>query len=273
MKKIIGVVFVFLCVKVQAQELFVVTEPASNMPANSLGIRVAQSFMQAKQTAKNNYHIMPEVMWGASKKLMLHAVSFISNRNGNLFGEGVGVYGKYRLYSADDIHTHFRVAGYGRISLNRADIHQEEINTMGHNTGFETGIIATKLQHKIAISSSVSFEKALNNGNKNKFPTGASSTAFNYTLSFGKLVYPTTYSSLKQTNINVMVELLGQSLLTKTNKSFVDIVPSIQFIFNSQARVDFAYIKQLFSNIQRTAANGFYIKLEYSIFNVDKRKV
>jgi hypothetical protein len=32
---------------------------------------------------------------------------------------------------------------------------------LGHNTGFETGIIATKI--KVAISSSLSFEKALDN--------------------------------------------------------------------------------------------------------------
>jgi hypothetical protein len=31
---------------------------------------------------------------------------------------------------------------------------------MGHNSGFETGLVATKLIKKVAISSSVSFERA-----------------------------------------------------------------------------------------------------------------
>jgi hypothetical protein len=34
---------------------------------------------------------------------------------------------------------------------------------MGHNTGFETGLVATKLIKKVAISSSVSFERAYDN--------------------------------------------------------------------------------------------------------------
>jgi hypothetical protein len=40
---------------------------------------------------------------------------------------------------------------------------------LGHNTGFETGIIATKLL-KVAISSSLSFEKALDNKPNYPFP-------------------------------------------------------------------------------------------------------
>jgi hypothetical protein len=60
---------------------------------------------------------------------------------------------KYRFYSEDDLNSHFRMA-YGRYSFNRADIHQEQIEILGHNTGFETGIIATKLLKKVAISSS-----------------------------------------------------------------------------------------------------------------------
>jgi uncharacterized membrane protein len=49
----------------------------------------------------------------------------------------------------------------GRYSFNNADIHQEQIEILGHNTGFEGGFVATKLIKKLAISSSVSFEKPL----------------------------------------------------------------------------------------------------------------
>ena len=269
MKLLITTVFVVLSSLLQAQELFVVTEPASNMPAGSVAIRVAQSYMKEKFEPGYNYHIMPEVMWGKNKNLMLHAASFISNRNGNLFLEGGSAYAKYRFYSVDDVHSHFRMATFARASINRADIHQEEINTMGHNSGFELGFVATKLINKVAISSTTSFEKATNNTNKNKFPTTAISSAGNYTLSIGKLIYPKKYTSFKQTNINIMLEVVGQSLLGN-GKSFLDIVPSLQFIINSQARIDIAYMQQLYSSMKRTAPNGIYLKLEYSFFNVTK---
>ncbi len=254
---------------IKAQELFVVTEPASNMPAGSVGVRVAQSYMKEKFTGGYNYHLMPEIMWGVNKNLMVHASSFVSNRSNKLYVEGGSLYSKYRFFSNDDIHKHFRMATFGRLSMNRADIHQEEINTMGHNSGFEVGIIATKLVNKWAVSSTISYEEAFNNTRVNKFPSDASNNAANYTLSIGKLTYPKSYTNFKQTNINLMLELVGQSLL-QNGKSFLDIVPSVQFIVNSQARIDVAYIKQIYSNMLRTAPNGVYLKLEYSFFNVTK---
>jgi hypothetical protein len=201
---------------------------------------------------------------------MVHFQSYFSNRaNESLKGEGGSIYAKHRIYSIDDIHKHFRLAAYARYSLNNADIHQEEIETMGHNTGFEAGLVATKLVNKVAISSSLSYEKALNNMPNYKFPTSQSNNATNYTLSIGKLVYPKTYTNLKQTNVNLMCEFLGQTL-NGNGKSNLDIVPSLQFIIYSQARIDIAYRKQLYSSMTRTAPNGFMIKFEYTFFNVTK---
>ena len=269
MKQFLVFVLTALSINVSAQELFVVTEPASNMPTGSIGVRLAQSLMKEKYKPGYNYHIMPEIMWGANKNLMLHAAAFISNRNKNLVTEGGSIYAKYRFLSKDDLHQHFRMAAFGRLSLNNSDIHQEEINTMGHNSGFETGIVATQLINKVAISASSSFEKATNNSKTYKFPTSQSNSATNYTLSFGRLMYPNKYKSYKQTNINLMMEFMGQTL-NQNGKSFLDIVPSLQFIINSQARIDVAYVKEIYSNMLRTAPNGLYLKLEYSFFNVTK---
>jgi hypothetical protein len=252
-----------------AQELFVVTEPASNMPAGTVGVRLAQSLMKEKYEPGYNYHILPEIMWGANKNLMLHAAAFISNRNKNLITEGGSLYAKYRFYSVDDVHRHFRMAAFGRYSFNNSDIHQEEINTIGHNSGYEAGLVATQLINKVAVSTSGGYEQAINNTSANKFPSSQSNNATNYTLSFGRLMYPNKYTSFKQTNINVMVEFVGQTL-NGNGKSFLDMVPSLQFIVNSQARIDVAYIKQLYSSMLRTAPNGLYLKLEYSFFNVTK---
>ncbi len=269
MKKIIVFLFLIACKQTNAQELFVMTEPASNMPSGSIAIRAMNSFMY-ENNGKLNYHIMPEIMWGANAKWMLHLQSYFSSRmNGNLKGEGGSLYAKYRIFTSDDIHKHFRIAVYARYSLNNADIHQEEIETMGHNTGYEGGLVATKLVNKVAVSSSVSFEKALNNMPNYKFPTTQSDNATNYTLSFGKLMYPKKYTTLKQTNINLMCEFLGQRL-NANGKSYLDVVPSLQFIIRSQARIDFAYRKQLYSSMTRTAPNGFIIKFEYTFFNVTK---
>ena len=269
MKKFLVIILVIFATNVSAQELFVVTEPASNMPTGSIGLRLAQSLMKERFKPGNNYHMMPEVMWGANKNLMVHVAGFISNRNRDLVTEGGSFYAKYRFLSKDDIHQHFRMAAFGRLSVNNSDIHQEEINTMGHNSGFETGLVATQLLNKVAISASSSFEKATDNTEINKFPTTQSNSATNYTLSFGRLMYPNKYKNFKQTNINLMVEFMGQTL-NDNGKSFLDVVPSIQFIINSQARIDVAYIKEIYSNILRTAPNGLYLKLEYSFFNVTK---
>ena len=178
---------------------------------------------------------------------------------------------KYRFYSTDDLNSHFRLAAYGRYSFNRADIHQEQIEILGHNTGFETGIIATKLVKKLAISTSVSYEKAFDNKPQYDFPNNFGDNATNYTLSFGRLMYPKKYISFKQTNINLMVEFVGQTI-NENGKTFFDIVPAIQFIFNSQARIDLAYRQELYSSMLRTAPNGIYLNLYYTFFNLKKRK-
>lgn len=250
-----------------AQELFVMTEPASNVPAGSISARVGQSLMKEQYDAGYNYHMMPELTWGINKSWMVRATAYISNRNTDLVTEGGGLYAKYRFLSVDDLHSHFRMAAFGRYSINNADIHQEEIETMGHNTGVEAGIIATKLVNKLAISSTVSYEQAFDNQPDYDFPAGQASTAINYSLSLGRLIYPKTYTSFKQTNINLMVEFLGQTL-AENGRSYLDVVPSVQFIINSQARIDLAYKQELYSSMLRSAPNGVYLKLEYTFFNL-----
>ena len=269
MRKIILFLLAISCQNVIGQELFVVTDPASNVPANSLAVNVMQSAFKEKFESGYNYHFMPEVTYGLNKNLMVRGSAFISTRTNALYAEGGGVMAKYRFYSEDDLNSHFRMAAYGRYSFNRGDIHQEQIEILGHNTGFETGLIATKLIKKLAISTSVSFEKALDNKPNYPFPDNIGDNATNYTLSFGKLMYPKKYTSFKQTNINLMVEFVGQTI-NETGKSYVDVVPAIQFIFNSQARLDLAYRQELISSMLRSAPNGFYFNLYYTFFDLTK---
>lgn len=269
MRKFLIVFTLFLIQGISAQELFVVTDPASNVPAGSLGVRLGQSIFKEQMQSRYNYHVMPEVTLGINKNLMVRTSMFVSNRSNQLVTEGASFYTKYRFLSTDDLHSHFRMAAFGRYSFNNADVHQEQLEIMGQNTGFETGIVATQLIKKLAISASVSYEKAFDNKPGYKFPAAQSDNATNYTLSFGRLMYPKKYTNFKQTNINTMVEFVGQTL-NENGKSYLDIVPSIQFIINSQARIDVAYRHELYSSMLRSAPNGFYLNLEYNFFNIIK---
>ena len=180
MRKIILFFVTISCQNVFSQELFVITDPASNVPANSLGVNVMQSLFKEEMKSGYNYHFMPEVSYGLNKNIMFRASAFVSNRNSQLVTEGGSFYTKYRFYSTDDLNSHFRLAAYGRYSFNNADIHQEQIEILGHNSGFETGLIATKLIKKVAISSSISFEKALDNKPSYPFPDNIGDNATNF---------------------------------------------------------------------------------------------
>lgn len=271
MKKILLVItFASFLNILKAQELFVFTEPASNMATKSIGFRLMNMLGVDGSNDKPNFHVMPEVMIGFSNKFMFHAQSFLSDVNGKFVPEGISGYAKYRFLSNDNVHQHFRMAAYGRASYNSALVHQDEIETMGHNSGFEGGIIATQLINKVAISSSISYEKAIFNNIAPK-DEGQKSNALNYTFSVGKLMLPKEYTSYNQTNINLMFEVLGQNIMG-TNKSFFDIAPSIQFIFNSVARLDLGYRTQVSGNMERTSTSIYLIKLEYNIFNAWGKK-
>lgn len=266
MQRLILLLFVFSMQAAKAQELFVFTEPASNMAAKSFGLRLNNYLMKETETKRTNYHLVPEIMWGASKRIMVHAEAFLSNRNKNFVAEGGGLYVKYRFYSVDEVHSHFRMAFFGRYSFNNSDVHQQVIDLNGHNSGYETGLVTTKLKGKVAVSSTVSYLHAMDN-NKEKFIYGNKNrNAVNYTLSVGKLMLPKEYESYKQTNINLMVEVLGQVNLNK-GYSFLDMAPSVQFIFLSRMRFDAGYRIPLVKDLSRTSPGGFLLRLEYNIFN------
>jgi hypothetical protein len=258
---------VFYFKSVRSQELFVFSEPASNMPAKSLGIRASNWLMYDKTNSTLNDQLLPELMWGANKNLMIHLDGFFTNQGGKFHAVGAGIYAKYRIYSADAVNRHFRMAVYGRLSLNNSEIFQQEIDLTRNNTGYALGLIATQLLHRQAISATIGFNQAYNNGSINKIPPGQADQAINFSLSTGRLILPKEYISFKQTNLNIMLELSGQHLLS-ANENFLDLAPALQFIFNSQTRLDIGYKFQLYSNMQRVAPNGYMIRVEHLLFNV-----
>ena len=266
MQRLILLLIVFAGKTATAQELFVFTEPACNMAAKSFGLRLNNYLMNETDTKRTNYHLIPEIMWGVSKHVMVHAEAFLSNRNKGFVAEGGALYAKYRFYSVDDVHSHFRMAAFGRYSFNNSDVHQQAIDLNGHNSGYETGLIATKLKGKVAVAATASYLHAMDNG-KEKFIYGNKNrNAVNYTLSVGKLMLPKEYTSYRQTNVNLMIEMLGQANLN-TCYSFLDVAPSVQFIFLSRMRLDAAYRIPLVKDLSKTAPGGYFVRLEYNIFN------
>jgi len=258
--------------ELQGQELFVFTEPASNMSTSSAGFRLNNYFMNESYSSGTSFQLVPELMFGVSKKLMLHGELFFNNREhkGFLF-EGGALYGKYRFYSADDIHSHLRMAAFGRISRNTGVIDQEAIDLNGHHSGYESGLIITQLLNKFAFSATASFLHATDNGGNNKFYYGSGQrNALGYTASVGKLLLPKEYTSYRQTNLNAMVEFLGQ-VNTGNSRGYLDIAPSLQVIINSVARIDIGQRIQLSGKLQRTATGGTFVRLEYNFFNLLKK--
>jgi len=253
-----------------SQELFSFTEPASNMPSKSIGFRLTNTLMKEEVSNKYNLHLLPEIMIGINRHFMFHAEGFISNRNKNVDAEGAALYGKYRFFSRDDIHSHFRLAAFSQCAFNTSDVHQDAIDLRGHNSGFNLGLLATKLIKKTAISTSIAYVQAMNNGKTAEYQfKNNNKKAIDYTLSIGKLLLPKEYVSYNQTNMNGMLEMLCQTNLS-TGKTFVDLAPSLQFIILSRMRVDLGYRFPLSKDLIRTASSGGMIRLEYNIFSAFK---
>ncbi len=272
MKKntILVIISVFVIISItRAQELFSYTEPASNMAVNSLGVRLTENIMNQKSASTINHLLVPEIMFGVSRKIMIHTDGFISNLNGRFKLNGGSLYLKYRFFSRDDIHSHFRMAIFTKYALNNLSVNQPSIDLRGQHSGFEMGLVSTKLINKVALSSSVSVINAQNNLNGNTFllNDNNSRNAINYTFSIGKLMMPKEYVSYNQTNVNAMVEILGQSNLS-SGLNHLDIAPVIQFIIKSKIRVDVGYRIALSNQLLRKYTEGGMIRLEYNLFNV-----
>jgi len=84
MKKIIFFLLLLASSYAEAQELFVYTEPASNMPAKSVAIKQSAKFFD--QGATSSIRHATEIMLGANKNLMLHGAATYGAMNRTPFG-------------------------------------------------------------------------------------------------------------------------------------------------------------------------------------------
>ena len=250
---------------VNGQELYVFTEPASNMPAHSVSAKLTDRFV----TSDNIYgrfsnRLMPQVMFGFSRKFMLHIGGTFSNMHTNNFRyESVNLYAKYRFLSKDEIHQHFRMAVFTEASVTNAPFHYEEISLGGDKSGVELGVIATLLTNKLALSGILSHTQVLDKSRNSKviYIPRRLYQSINYSLSAGYLVYPREYTNYRQTNLNLYTEILGEQSLD-AKKYCIDLAPAMQLIFNSNTKLNIGYRFQVSGNMTRMSNQSWLISLE-----------
>jgi hypothetical protein len=257
-----------------AQELYVFAEPASSLPAHALSVKLKNHF-----TAKNeffdrlSYRLAPQVFMGLSKNMTLRIGSTFSNMytyNPKL--ESANFYMKYRFLSSDAVHRHFRMAGFFEAAKTSSPFHLDEINLGGDRSGVEAGLILTQLWHKLAVSSTVSHSQVLDpyRWDKGAHAGRHAFQSLQSVISAGYLLFPRAYTSYKQTNLNVYLELLTQRLLDQ-NRYYVDIAPALQLIFSSQAKLNVGYRVELASDMERMMRRYWLLSVETTFLGALKK--
>lgn len=261
----LAVIMTGLVCPVFSQELYVNTEPASNMATNSIGIRLEnQGYF--KPEYKNRTSL--EVMVGASRRLMVHVTLYASDYyHSSQHFEGGSAYAKYRFLSVDSVQSHFRGAVFVKAAAINNPLPNQEIGFEGDNSGFQTGVVFTRLIHKLALSASGSYLHGFNNLGGYQIPATNARDAVGYTLSAGYLLFPHKYENYNQVNMNIYAELLGKAN-PGYGQSYLDVAPAVQLIFNSFLRVDFSYRTPIYNQMVRTSGNVYLVRLEYNLFNV-----
>lgn len=261
----------------KAQELYVFSEPASNMPAKSIGVRLTNEGALPSFRTRT----IPEVMVGLNKNLMFHLQGFFSDMSGIYKAEGTSFYMKYRFLSIDNSQSHLRAALFGRISTSNRNVLTDDINLEGDNKGVQGGLIVTQLLHKLALSGTFGYALVSEREpllifdphgsmpmNSYQFPNHQ----LNYSLSSGYLLLPFVYKDYNQPNFNLYFEVLGSSV-PENGKYYVDFAPALQLILKSRTRIDLGYRFQAAGNMHtRNLKNMYLVRLELNFFNTLTKK-
>jgi hypothetical protein len=275
MNKFLFIAAVLMINTSAAQELYVFSEPASNMPARSISTKLSAHIVTNDVSYdRPSQRYMPEIMFGFNKNLMVHvSTTFANMHTPNFRFESVALYGKYRFLSKDEVHRHFRMAVFADASYTRSPFHYDEISLMGDKSGVEAGIIATQLWNKLAVSTTVSHTQVLDKSRTNKvlYIPARNYQSMNYSLSAGYLVLPKEYTDYKQLNLNIYTELLGQQTLDRRTH-YLDLAPALQFIFNSNSKLNIGYRFQVSGNMDRMAKQSWLIAFERTFLNALRKK-
>ena len=259
-----------LGVAARTQELYVYTEPASNVPARSVSARLSGIHIPRQEPeGQSRLRVMPSVSVGLSAKWMLNAgLSFSDIYTGSFRWESARLYTKYRFLSNDNMHSHFRMAAFAEAAYTRNPFRFDEVNLEGDKDGIQAGVTGTQLWHKFALSGTVSHTQVLHQSRRNRllYTPERIYQVMNYSLSAGYLLLPRVYKNYRQTNVNLYVELLAQQALNR-KAYYWDIAPALQFIFNSNTRVNLGYRFQAGGDMNRMATRQWLITLDRTFLN------
>ena len=275
MKPFLLSLFLLIAAASWSQELYVFSEPASNVPSRSLSFKYGGKWMNEVSTGHQHVssrHMLESTL-GLNKRLMLRPAITFSNMYQSYPDqrqkfESLSLYLKYRFLSIDEVHRHFRASFYWKSVLSTNPLNYDELTMDGDQTAAQFGIIATQLVNKLAISGTASLHQVLNGERFLKYggPRRFGYQAFNYSLSAGYLLFPRKYKSYEQTNFNLYCEVLGGKGLDR-KYDFIDIAPAIQLIFNSSSKLNLGYRIQLEANAYRMARNAAYVSFEKTFLN------
>jgi len=196
---------------------------------------------------------------------------------------GINLYGKYLLLKDDGNQSHFRVAVFGEGSAFPPAHDEAEPDLGGDNAGAGAGFVVTQLYHKLAYS--ISGEYIIPAAYKEKtnnvvlhYPN-----AVKYEASFGFRVLPWRYKDYKQLNLNVYAEFGGKSFgdaqLTKNGEqsnltgaytlladSYLEFHPGVQFIINSNTRIDLSMGFNIIGRSYRYTYPTHFLQLQHYFF-------
>jgi hypothetical protein len=266
--------FLFLSIPslVYAQELFIFSEPASTMPKKALMFRMNSNHFGNK--SGYYYKLNPEVGIGLTKNFTSHLETFYSNWASNKGSfDGVGINGKYRFYSQDELHKHKRLAMTGRVVYSFNPLPMEWMLEDGNASFVSAGLIYTQLLHKLALSAKVTYLKPFDGGNNpNKYVSEGE--LIQWQISSGLLTFPFEYKNYDQMNVNVYAEYLGQQNLGLKYNPYMplshginhDLGLGLQLIFGSKFTAEMAYRMNLGGTIDRMTNSMYHFNLEYMLF-------
>jgi len=265
-----------------AQELYINSEPASLIPKGTKVVRLTNSniFLDGSNimgSIGNAFIVTPSLSYGISKKIMLSGSIQFANKpyeqdmTPNFGLNGFKIYSKQRILSTDKQKYHTRLSSFIKYSFHEDKFMKDNLDIELQDTGFELGLIATQLINKLAISITTAITRISNidekftQGSTVKWQTTNLNT-FKNSISAGYLLFPRKYNSYKQTNFNLYVEYLTNTILNENfpvryNKFSSTFAPGIQFIIMSRSRLDFSY------KIRKgDMPEEFLVKLTYIIY-------
>ena len=281
--RIFFILFLFICsYKTSAQELYINTEPASLIPKGTKVVRLTNSniFLDGSNimgSIGNAFIVTPSLSYGLSKKIMLSGSIQFANKPyeqdmmPNFGLNGIKLYSKQRILTTDKPKYHTRLSSFIQYSYHEDKFMKDNLDLGLQDTGFELGLIGTQLINKLAISITSGITRISNIDEK--FTQGSTVkwqktnlNTFKNSISAGYLLFPRKYKSYRQTNFNLYVEYLTNTILNKEfpvrySKFSSTFAPGIQFILLSRSRLDFSY------KIRKgDMPEEFLVKLTYIIY-------